>query len=339
MTRLLRPIGLLAIALVLVGCGREETGARRIRLSLILGENSDWYRGAVKWKELVEARTQGRYRVEVVTNAKRSAKSQSQELQDVQQGRLEASLESTILLSTVDRRWEAFSAPWLFASHDVAAKVCDGPAGQGMLDLLTEHNLVGLAYGANGFRQITNNAKPIRTPADLKGLKIRIPQGLPPELLQHFGASAHHMNFGDLIVALRTGEMHGQENPLSVIDAAGLRSVQNHLTLWNYVYDPIVLCVNKDFWATVSEEDRETLTACAREAMAHERQLVAKADEDLPAKLSSGARAMKIARLTPEELQAFKASAAGLRAYFAKSAGTEVLERLESSAREAEASP
>jgi len=325
MNRLLRVVILLSIALVMGSCGRDGGGARRIRLSLILGENSDWYRGAVKWKELVEARTEGRYRVEVVANAKRSAKSQSQELQDVQQGRLEASLESTILLSTVDRRWEVFSFPWLFDSHDAAAKVCDGPAGQGMLDLLGEHNLVGLAYGANGFRQITNNTRPIRTPGDLKGLKIRIPQGLPPELFQHFGASAHHMNFGDLIVALRTGEMHGQENPLSVIDAAGLRTVQNHLTIWNYVYDPIVLCLNKDFWGTLPEADQKTLTDCAREAMAYERGLVAKADEELPGKLSTGERAMTITRLTKEELAAFKRAAAGLRGTFEKAVGAELL--------------
>jgi tripartite ATP-independent transporter DctP family solute receptor len=339
MTGATRPITLAMTLVFLFGCGREEGGARRIRLSLILGETSDWYRGAVKWKELVEARTEGRYRVEVVTFAKRSAKSQSQELQDVQQGRLEASLESTILLSTVDRRWEVFSVPWLFTSHAVAERVCDGNAGQEMLGLLGEYNLVGLTYGANGFRQITNNLRPIRSPDDLKDLKVRIPQGLPSELFLHFGASAHRMNFGDLFVALRTGEMHGQENPLSVIDAAKLREVQNHLTIWNYVYDPIVLCMNKDFWQSIPEADREVLTACATEAMKYERRLVVQADVDLPAKLSAGESGMAIVRLTEEELAAFKKAATGLRAYFEQTVGKELLGRFEASAADAERAP
>jgi tripartite ATP-independent transporter DctP family solute receptor len=338
-TRVLLPITLALALASLLGCGREGGGARRIRLSLILGETSDWYHGAIKWKELVEARTEGRYRVEVVTFAKRSGKSQSQELQDVQQGRLEASLESSILLSTVDRRWEVFSVPWLFASHAVAARVCDGDVGRQMLDLLGEYNLVGLAYGANGFRQITNNLRPIRSPADLRDLKIRIPQGLPPELLQHFGASAHHMNFGDLFVALRTGEMHGQENPLSVIDAAKLREVQNHLTIWNYVYDPIVLCMNRDFWQSVPEADREILATCAKEAMAYERGLVEQSDIELPSRLSAGESGMAIVRLSAEELAAFRRAATGLRAYFEGTAGKELLGKFEASAAAAERVP
>ena len=326
MTRATRPCVLILALVFLFGCGRDEHGARRIRLSLILGETSDWYRGAVKWKELVEARTEGR-------------KSQSQELQDVQQGRLEASLESTILLSTVDRRWEVFSVPWLFGSHAAARRVCDGQVGQEMLGLLGECNLVGLAYGANGFRQITNNLRPIRSPGDLKDLKVRIPQGLPPELFQHFGASAHHMNFGDLFVALRTGEMHGQENPLSVIDAAKLREVQNQLTIWNYVYDPIVLCMNRDFWQGIAEADRKILAACAREAMDYERGLVEQADAQLPPRLSSGESSMAIVRLSEAELAAFKEAATGLRSYFEQTVGSELLAKFEASATDAERAP
>jgi tripartite ATP-independent transporter DctP family solute receptor len=325
-----------ALLALLAGCGSREK-ATRIRLSLILGDTSEWYQGALRWKELVEARSDGRYRVEIVTNASRSGKLQSQELQDVQSGRLEASLESTILLSTIDKRWQAFSYPWLFPSHAAANAVCDGPVGQEMLGRLADRNLVGLAYGANGFRQITNNQRPIRTPDDLAGLKIRIPQGLPAVLLEHFGASAHHMNFGDLFLQLKTGGMHGQENPLSVIEAAKLYSVQNHLTLANYVYDPIVLCVNRDFWLRLPEDDQALLRECAAEAMAHERDLVAEADESLPEKLQD--EGMEIVRLSPAELAAFKREAEGLRAYFVEVVGEDLLRRFEAACQAAEDGP
>jgi len=320
----------LCLALALLACALpacdEAGGARRIRLSLILGDNSEWYQGAMKWKELVEARTNGRYNVEVIPNATRSGRNQATELQMVQQGQLEASLESTILLATVDPRWMVFSFPWLFPDHATANAVCDGPVGREMLDSLMERNLVGLAFGVNGFRQVTNNQHPIRTAADLKGLKIRLPQGLPPQLFEYFGASAHQMNFGDLLLALDRGDMHGQENPLSVIYNAKLFTVQKHLTLWNFVYDPIVLCVNRDVWYSLPGPDQKTLRECAREAMAFERSLVAKADEELPARLE--AEGMVITRLPEPQLDALRANAqAGLRPFFESTVGAELLDR------------
>jgi len=336
MTRLVRLLVVVCVGALMVSCGGEGQGMRpkRIRLSLILGDTSEWYQGAMKWKELVEARTEGRYRVEVVLNASRSNNSQGTELQDVQRGNLEASLESTILLSTTDPVWQVFSFPWLFASHDVANAVCDGPVGQQMFERLGEKGLVGLAYGVNGFRQITNNQRPIRTPADLKGLKIRIPQGLPPVLITHFGASAHLMNFGDLFVALRTGDMHGEENPLSVIKTAKLASVQNHLTIWNYVYDPIVLCVNKSFWDKLPEADQKVLRACAKEALDYERGLVAKADATLPADLAK--EGMAVVRLSAEQIATFRDKAKGLRPAFEKIVGADLLKRFEQACAEAE---
>lgn len=319
-------VGFVALLLVLTGCG-EEGGPRRIRLSLILGDTSEWYQGAVKWKQLVEARTNGRYAIEVIPNAARSGSNQGTELQMLQMGEIEASLESTILLSTFDPKWSVFTYPGLFPNHAVANAVCDGPVGEEMLKLLHDHNIVGLAYGVNGFRQITNSTRPIHAAADLAGLKIGIPQGLPPILFECFGASTHPMNFGDLYVALDRGDLDGQENPLSVIAAAKLHAVQKHLTLWNYVYDPIVLCTNCDLWYQLPGDDQKTLRECAHEAMTFERQLVAEADQSLPQKLE--AAGMAVTRLTDAEKDHFKAKAARAREFTENSVGKELLQRFQ----------
>ncbi|MBM4031165.1 MAG: DctP family TRAP transporter solute-binding subunit [Planctomycetes bacterium] len=325
---------LLALVLAMSGCGDGAGEGRRIRLSLILGDSSEWFKGAVKWKQLVEARTNGRYTVQVIPNATRSGRNQTTELQTVQQGDLEASLESSILLSTLDPRWTVFCYPWLFPDHATANAVCDGPVGEEMLDSLREKNLVGLAYGANGFRQITNNQHPIRLPSDLKGLRIRIPQGLPPELFRPFEATTHQMNFGDLYLALERSELHGQENPLPVIFAAKLYTVQRHLTICDFVYDPIVLCVNRDLWYTLSGADQKLLRECAREAMKFQRQLVAEADRVLPNKLE--AEGMRVVRLTEVERDAFKLAAQPvLRPFFEKTAGKELLDRFEKAVKDA----
>ncbi|MBL7222479.1 MAG: DctP family TRAP transporter solute-binding subunit [Candidatus Brocadiae bacterium] len=312
----------------------QASAATRIHLSLILGTASEWYQGADKWKEVVEKRTEGRYTVRLVPGAAFSSHSQSGELIDVQCGNLEVSLESTILLATLDKRWAVFSFPLLFPDHKTANAVCDGPVGQQMLKSLEDKGLVGLAYGVNGFRQVTNNLRPIRTPDDLRGLKIRIPQGLPARIFTHFGASAHHMNFGDLFIALRTGDMHGQENPLSVIAAARLSRVQNHVTLWDYVYDPIVLCVNKRFWDGLPEADQDVLREAAREAMNYERKLVAKADAELPKHLAE--QRMAVARLTAEERAVFRKRREALRPYFEQMAGKALLAEFEQAVRAAE---
>jgi tripartite ATP-independent transporter DctP family solute receptor len=312
---------------VLALLGGTASAGTRIHLSLILGPTSEWYQGAERWKQLLEERSEGRYHVRLIPGAALSSHSQSGELIDVQWGNLEASLESTILLATLDRRWEVFSFPLLFPDHQTANAVCDGPVGQAMLDTLAERNLVGLAYGVNGFRQVTNNVRPIRSPEDLAGLKIRIPQGLPARLFTQFGASAHHMGFGDLFIALRTGDMHGQENPLSVIAAARLSRVQDHVTLWNYVYDPIVLCLNRDFWQSLPAADQRLLRTCAKEAMAYERQLVQQADEELPAELAE--QGMTVTRLSPAQRARFRQAREALRPAFERRVGKDLLARFE----------
>ena len=216
----------IAVLAVLTGCGSDTvSGARptRINLSLILGETSEWYAGAKRWKDLVEERGDGAFDVRIHTRASLSSGNQITELDMVSNGDLEASLESTILLSRVDNKFSVFSLPWLFRDHQVANAVCDGPLGQQMLNLLPSKGMVGLAYGVNGFRQITSNRKPIEKLEDLKGLKIRVPGiDMYISLFRHFGADPSAMNFGELLQALQQGTMDAQENPFSVIMAAKL---------------------------------------------------------------------------------------------------------------------
>ena len=306
-----------------------------IKLSLILGDTSDWYKGAVKWKELVEQRTGGRIRVKVFTNASLSNRSQQNELQMVQTGVLQASLESSILLSILDKRFSVFSMPWLFKNHQVANKVCDGPCGEKMLALLPENKLVGLAYGVNGFRQITNNRRPIARLADLKNLKIRVPAiQMYIDVFRLFGADPSQMNFGELFTALKEGTMHAQENPLSVIWTAKLYEVQNHITCWNYSYDPIILCMNFDTWNSLSPEEQTTLRAAAKEAMDYERQLVAQSDKTLLEQLKQ--KGMKVTTLSPAALREFREKAQAIYVKYRPIIGADLLDAFVAAAEAAE---
>ncbi len=339
-----RALAALLSMVCLCGCSRgpgkpgEARRSRiRVNLSLILGENSEWYAGAKRWKDLVESRSQGAFDVRLHPRASLSSGDQRTELTMVQGGELEASLESTILLTALDAKFSVFSLPWLFKNHEVANAVCDGPVGEHMLSLLPPKGLVGLAYGVNGFRQITNNRGPIEKLSDLKGLRIRVPS-IPMyiHLFKFFGADPSSMNFGELVQALQQGAMDAQENPYSVIMAAKLYKVQKFVTHWDYSYDPLVLCVNAAFFERLTPEQQQLLRECAKEAMAYERGLIMKADKELPAKLT--ALGMKRNVLTPAQIKVFKEAQAPLYAECEKdpAIGKELVDLFRKAAAEAE---
>lgn len=281
--------------------GQTET----FSLSLILGDNSDWYRGAFRFAELVEERSGGRYRIAIYPHAQLAGQSQRTELEMLQSGVIDFSIESPILLSLVEERMGIFSLPWLFDTYDEAFKVLDGPLGREMLGLLPQKRIVGLAYGVNGFRQLTNSRNPVNKPEDISGMKVRVPGiRMYIEIFRLLGADPSSMNFGELFTALAQGTMDGQENPLSVIYSARLYEVQSYLTLWNYSYDPIILCVNEGLWTNFTDEQRVLFSSCARDAMLYQRKLVSTREAALSDSLEQ--RGMVVSDLTQSARQHFR---------------------------------
>ena len=324
------PVGMFLL-LVLLSCGGRGDGVTALKFSLILGDNSDWYRGAVRFKELIEDRTAGRYRVTVFSRAQLAGQDQRTELEMVQSGVIDLSLESSILLSLIEPRMSVLSLPWLFEDYGQAYRILDSPLGDELLEMLPPKGLVGLAFGANGFRQVTNSRNPIRSPADIDAMKIRIPAiKMYIDIFKLLGADPSSMNFGELFTALAQGTMDGQENPLSVIHSARLYEVQDYLTVWNYSFDPIILCVNKSRWESLAPDMQEVFRTCAREAMAYERELVARGETALRDSLR--ARGMQLETLTPASLEAFKALAEPVYESYADMIGAGLIERFREAA-------
>ncbi len=291
-------VGLFLLLNALTGCSDREEGPLTIRFSHILSETSEWHYGAVRWKELVEERSDGDILIHLYTNASLSGNNQQTELDMVQGGSLGGSWESSILLSVVDPRWTVWSLPWMFDDYAEAEQACVNEPGERMLELLREKRLVGLAYGFNGFRQITNSKRPIASLDDLSDLKIRVPSiKMYITLFRLWNADPSSMNFGELIQALREGTMDGQENPLHVIHSAGLYEVQKYLTIWDYSFDPIVLCLNADLWDGLTEEQQRILRESAQEAAKEQRQHVIEREETHRRVL--GQRGMVITELSP----------------------------------------
>ena len=312
-----------------LSCSREAVDVREFRLSLILGMNSDWYRGAERFAELVDQESGGRYRVRIFPHAQ-LAGNQRSELEMLQTGVIDFALESSILLSLIEPSMSVMSLPWLFDNYGTANAVCDGEAGEQLLGLLPEKNIVGLAFGVNGFRQLTNSRGPVRTPDDLAAMKLRVPGiRMYIDLFKLLGADPSAMNFAEVFTALAQGTMDGQENPISVIYYSRLYEVQRYLTCWNYSYDPIILCANGDLWESLPPADRSLIQDCARKAMRYERNLVENGEAALLDSLA--VKGMEIASLTKTETEAFRQMAKPAYDRLVKVTGYELIEMIQGS--------
>src|SRR5690606_25693091 len=140
----------------------------------------------------------------------------------------------------------------------------------------------------NGYRHITNSKRPINTPADLQGIKLRTPEGKwRVKMFQTYGANPSPMKFSEVFTALQTGVMDGQENPFTQIYSAKFQEVQKYLSLTGHVYTPAYVTVGARKWASLPPDVRSTLETVAKDTQAFVYQAAAKAEEDLLGKLKA----------------------------------------------------
>lgn len=317
---------LTAATLGVSSCGRRR--ATTIRLSHITSPDSSWDKGARKFAELVERESGGEIEVQVFPGAQLSQHNQKTELQQLCDGTIDMTLHSPIILALfLDKRFDAFSLPWLFPDHGVANAVCDGPFGQRALGWLDDHGVHGIAYGVNGFRQLTNSVRPVRHPDDLRGMKVRVAgTDLFRAVFAAFGANPLTMNFGEVFTSLQQGTISAQENPLSIINSSKIFEVQTHLTIWNYAYDPLILTLNRARWNELSPAARDIIARCGREAMAYQRQVVAEEDERLVRELQE--KGMEVHALTQEEVEVFRNACTSIYDTFGPRIGEDIVKHL-----------
>ncbi|MBW3095846.1 TRAP transporter substrate-binding protein [Pseudohoeflea coraliihabitans] len=161
-----------------------------------------------------------------------------------------------------------FDAPYLFTSKQQARDALAGDLGAKLTEVLRESaNLEVLAFGEIGVRVVSNNTRPVETPEDLKGLKLRTP-GSPTRIMAFtkLGASPVQIDLGDVYLALRQGTIDGQENPMSVIKEFSLHEVQKYISLTNHVYTPVTLAMNGDAYDALSDEMKTAVKDAAKAA-------------------------------------------------------------------------
>jgi tripartite ATP-independent transporter DctP family solute receptor len=183
----------------------------------------------------------------------------------------------------LDPKWAIFDMPFLFPSRERAHEVLDGPIGDELKESMRERaDLEVLGLGEIGFRQITNNVRPVEEPKDLAGLKLRVP-GSKTRILafERLGATPITMNIGELYLALQQGTVDGEENPLSVIRAWSFQEVQKYLSMSNHVYTPVTLVMNGRRYDALDDAQRAAVDRAARRAVEDVRAYSARSDIEL----------------------------------------------------------
>src|SRR5690606_29302094 len=162
-----------------------------------------------------------------------------------------------------------------------------------------------LAWGENGFREVTNNVRPIKSPEDMKGLKMRVAGPMYIDVMNALGANPQQMQWTETFTALQQGVVDGQENPIgAVIIPQRVYEVQKYLTTWKYSYDPVFLGVSKQLWDSWHPESQEKMQAAASEALAYQKQITRDDTEKGIAYLQE--QGMEVHEPSSEELQAFR---------------------------------
>jgi TRAP-type C4-dicarboxylate transport system substrate-binding protein len=217
----------------------------------------------------------------------------------------------------------------MFPSYEAVDAVTSSKGGEMVFDALENYNMVGLAWGENGFRELTNNVRPIAHPDDMKGLKIRVVTPIYVDIMRALGANAIAMNWGEVFTALQQGTIDGQENPIvGIIIPNKIYEVQDYLTNWHYSYDALILAVNKDVWNGFDPQIQEQVKKAAMDAMHWQVHDVSRVG------LGDGIEFLKeqgmtITDPTPEQLAAFRERTKAVYDEWSEKVGKEVVAAFE----------
>lgn len=298
--------------------------------------------GAFQWADMVTQRSGGRINVKVYPGSQLVGGDQTRELVAMRQGVVDFGVFSTINISPQIREMNVFSLPFLLNDHRGFDAIINGPVGEELFRTLSSRDVVPVAWGENGFREISNSRRAIREPGDMRGMKIRFAAGaIFSEIFTALGANPVQMSFADLQPALSTGAVDGQENPINLYLAFRMDTLaQRHLTVWNYVADAGVFVVSKQVMDSFAPADRQLVQECARDAaraqIAASRKGIG-VDADRSSLEELGRRGVTVTTLSDAEKQAFARATRPVYDKWAQTVGADLVRRAEAAVRGARA--
>lgn len=302
--------------------GTAAAQPRTLRLGHGIAEEHPLGQGALQFAAKVQDKSGGTLAVKVY--AATQLGSESQMVAAVRGGVQDLVITSTAPVATLIKEYLLFDLPFLLQSEQEADALLDGPVGTQLLELAQPKGMVGLCYWENGFRQVTNSRREVRTLADLSGLKLRTMQN--PVYIDAFkalGANAIPMPFTELYTAMETRAIDAEENPIAIIHANKFYEVQKYVTLTNHAYAPYVVLLSKRLWDRLAAPERQALRTACTEARDWQRAL----SRRMTAELTEGLRkeGMTITPLAPAEVQKMRERLQPLIARYTQDIGADLV--------------
>ncbi len=303
------------------------------RMSLVVGTAFPWGKGGEIWANKVREKTNGRINIKLYPGVSLIQGDQTREFSALRQGVIDMAIGSTINWSPQVKQLNLFSLPFLMPDYAAVDALTQGEVGKEIFKTLDKAGVVPLAWGENGYRELTNSKHAVKTPADMKGLKIRV-VGSPlfVDTFTALGANPTQMSWADAQPAFASGAVDGQENPMSIFTAAKLHNVgQKYLTLWGYVADPLVFVVNKDVWNSWTPADREAVRQAAVEAGKEQITIARKGlvEPGQPLLKDIEGMGVTVTRLSPAERDAFVQATRAVYAKWKPTIGTPLVDMAE----------
>jgi C4-dicarboxylate-binding protein DctP len=257
-----------------------------IKFSHVVTDDTPKGKGAIRFKELAEAKTKGRVKVEIYPNSQ--LYKDREELEALQLGAVQMLAPSVSKFGPLGvRKFEVFDLPYMFADESSLERVVEGPVGAGLFKLLEPKGIVGLAYWFNGFKEFSAN-KPLKKLDDFKGLKIRIQSSKILEgEIKAFGAIPQVMAFSEVYTALQQGVVDGEENTPSNKYTQKMHEVQKHMTISDHGVVMYAVVVNKKFWDGLPADIRNSLAEAMAESTQYVWDIAKKENEDALAKIKA----------------------------------------------------
>jgi C4-dicarboxylate-binding protein DctP len=282
----------LAAAMISFGAGfTSSAGAADpivIKFSHVVAVNTPKGQAAEFFKKRAEELTKGAVKVEVYPNS--TLYKDKEEMEALQLGAVHMLAPSLAKFGPLGvKEFEVFDLPYIFDNYQELQRVTQGPIGRQMLDRLEAKGISGLAFWDNGFKSFSAN-KPLKTPADFRGLKMRIQSSKVLDAqMRALGALPQVMAFSEVYQALQTGVVDGTENPISNLYTQKMHEVQKHLSLTEHGYLGYAVIVNKKFWADLPADIRAKLSQAMRDSTDYANKIAKqKNDEDLESVRKSG---------------------------------------------------
>ncbi|GAB3761591.1 DctP family TRAP transporter solute-binding subunit [Ramlibacter monticola] len=298
--------GLAGLALPALAQGALKS---EYRMSSVLPPAFAWGRAAETWARLMREGGQGRMNVKAYPGASLVQGDATRELTALRQGAIDLVCGSPSNWSGTARELGCFSLPFLFPDHKALDAVLNNSAFVSQyFDAVRRAGLEPLALGETGFRQLSNSKRPVHSPADLKGMKLRLPPSpMMSDTFQELGANPTVMSWADAQPALASGAVDGCENPMELFFASKMNMLgQKYVTKWNYMNEVLLFAVSRSTWEGLGKDERALLRdsaqAAAKAQIAEVRKFFA---EDLR---QAAAVNVAVYEPTPAQLQEFTVS-------------------------------